>query len=146
MSQNNTVATASGLTPRLIAGAIGGIAGGIVFGIMMGMMGMLTMIAGMMGSDSAVVGFIIHIMISIIFGLGFAFIPARFTTSFGLAAVAGVIYGIILWVVGPLIIMPLMMGGAVFTIGKATMMSLMGHIIYAVITVIVAVLVLRKRA
>ena len=82
MSQHNaTTAAPSALSTRLIAGAIGGIAGGIVFGIMMAMMNMFTMIAGMMGSDSAFVGFIIHMMISIIFGLGFALIPANYTTS-----------------------------------------------------------------
>ena len=133
-------------TKRLIGGVLGGIAGGLVFGVMMGMMGMLTMIASMAGSDSAAVGFLIHMMISIIFGLGFAIVPGSILDSFGKSAGAGVVYVIVLWVVGPLVMMPLMMGMPLFSINQAAMMSLMGHIIFGVVTAIVASLLAKKNA
>jgi uncharacterized membrane protein YagU involved in acid resistance len=52
------------------------------------------------------------------------------------AAVAGVVYGIVWWVLGALISMPLMLGmpQMVFVIEQPQIMSLMGHVIYGVIT------------
>jgi hypothetical protein len=40
----------------VLAGVVGGVAGGIVFGMMMAMMGMMPMIAGLAGSNSAIAG------------------------------------------------------------------------------------------
>ena len=59
-------------TAHVKAGSLGGLVGGIIFGGMMGMMGMLPMIAMLVKSESAVVGFFVHIIISIIFGVGYA--------------------------------------------------------------------------
>ena len=123
---------------RLLAGAIGGLAGGMVFGMMMWKMGMLTMIGSMMGVESALVGFGIHMMISVIFGL-LAVILLKFMPSCpGQGMLFAVVFGVALWVMGPLVAMPLMMGGAVFQITQASMMSLMGHVIYALVTLFVA--------
>lgn len=123
---------------RLLAGAIGGLAGGVVFGMMMWKMGMLTMIGSMMGVESALVGFGIHMMISVIFGL-LAGILLKFMPSCpGQGMLFAVVFGVALWVMGPLVAMPLMMGGAVFQITQASMMSLMGHVIYALVTLFVA--------
>ena len=117
---------------RLLAGAIGGLAGGVVVGMM------LTMIGSMMGVESALVGFGIHMMISVIFGL-LAGILLKFMPSCpGQGMLFAVVFGVALWVMGPLVAMPLMMGGAVFQITQASMMSLMGHVIYALVTLFVA--------
>ena len=61
---------------KVRAGAIAGIVGGMVFGMMMGMMGMLPVIAGMVGSTSAVVGFGVHLVISAMIGAGFGIVLA----------------------------------------------------------------------
>lgn len=55
---------------------------------------------------------------------------------------AGIVYGVVWWVLGALLIMPLwlsvtadpMMRGMVLTIGSAQWMSLMGHVIFGLIT------------
>jgi phage shock protein PspC (stress-responsive transcriptional regulator) len=52
------------MNQKVIGGVVGGLAGGVVFGMMMAMIGMLPMIAGMVGSASAVVGFLVHMVIS----------------------------------------------------------------------------------
>lgn len=118
----------------MLAGGVGGIAGGIVFGMMMAQMGMLSMIAGMMGSKNPLVGFGIHMMISIFFGVIWGMISPLLPTcpvKLGLAAMS---YGVLLWVVGPLVVMPMMMKMPLFAITEASLMSLMGHIIYALLT------------
>ncbi|WP_234865568.1 hypothetical protein [Sinomonas albida] len=128
---------------RAIAGLLGGLAGGVVFGMLMAMMGMFTTIAMMMGSTSPLVGVVVHLMISVVYGLVLTLFFARFLHSYGRASVAGLVYGVILWVVGPLLIMPLMLGIPVFGFSAAVMMSLLGHVIYGVLLALVAGRVLK---
>ncbi|MET3810433.1 hypothetical protein [Arthrobacter sp. UYEF3] len=124
----------TGLGRRALAGAAGGVAGGIAFGILMAMMGMLPVIAFKVGSSSAGVGFGVHLMISVAIGLGLTVLFGnRFLTSYGRGGLIGVGYGAIWWILGPLMIMPVMMGMPLFAIDPAALVSLMGHLIYGVI-------------
>lgn len=132
------------LARRITAGAVGGVAGGLVFGILMTMMGMLPMIASMVGSDSAVVGFGIHLVISILIGLGLTVPFAGLLTSYGRAALIGLAYGALWWVLGPLLIMPMMLGMPLFMIDASAGWSLMGHLIYGVILALVALPILKS--
>lgn len=126
------------LSQYLISGTIGGIAGGLVFGMMMWKMGMLTTIGSMVGFNSALVGFVVHLIISILFGLLGGILLKIIPSCIGKKIFFAMIYGAILWVMGSLIAMPMMMGGALFQINPIVMMSLIGHIIYAVVTLLVA--------
>ncbi len=125
------------LQQRIIGGIIGGIAGGLVFGAMMSMMGMLTMVASVVGSQSPLVGFAYHMFNSIIIGAIFGYALGNQSHTFGQGMLWGLLYGAIWWVLGPLVLMPLMMGmglqfGAAFT--TPMLLSLMGHLIYGLIT------------
>ena len=119
-------------------GAIGGIAGGIVFGVMMGMMGMLPMIGQMAGSPTASAGFFVHLIISAFIGASFALIfQSRVKGAKG-GLGYGAAYGILWWFLGPLTLMPAMMGmgiGVNWTIAPAVAMfpSLVGHTVYGLI-------------
>lgn len=115
------------------AGIIGSLVGGLVFGAMMAMMGMLPMVAGLIGSQSAGVGFFVHMVVSFLFGITFAAFT-RITKWNGL--VSGLIYGILLWFVFPFILMPVMMGMTVmaFQFTSDSMISLVGHIVYGLLT------------
>ena len=128
---------------RAAAGAIGGVAGGLVFGFLMAMMGMLPMIAMMAGSDSAAVGFGIHLMISVLIGWGLTVPFAGLLTSYGRAALIGLAYGAFWWILSPLVIMPAMLGMPMFMIDTAAMWSLAGHLAYGAILALVAVRVLK---
>lgn len=114
---------------RISAAVSAGLAGGLVFGMMMHMMGMLPMIAMMAGSESAAVGWVIHLIISAVigFGYGVVFHARRPPWLYGL------IYGAIWWVLGPLLIMPAMLGIGLFMINGMTLLSLMGHLSYGLI-------------
>jgi hypothetical protein len=125
------------LTQRLIAGAVAGLVGGVLFGIMMGMMGMLPMIASLIGSDGPVVGFILHMVFSAIIGAGYGLVFGGRTATFQEGAIWGVVYGVIWWILGPLLIMPTMMGmGPQFAMALTMpmIMSLVGHLIYGIAT------------
>jgi hypothetical protein len=101
----------------------------------MGMMGILPMIAKMAGSSSAAAGFGIHLIISAIIGVIFAVVVGGRLRTVGALAAAGLIYGLVWWLLGPLTLMPLFMGmgvgvnwtGAAMT---AAMPSLVGHLVY----------------
>ena len=131
----------------IFAGAIAGLAGGVVFGILMGMMGALPMVGMLLVQASAVVGFIVHLAISAFIGATFGLVAGRLpnatTTT---AAIAGTVYGIVWWVLGALIFMPLMldMNEMVLVIGSSQWMSLLGHVIYGAITGLLLVPVSRQ--
>jgi uncharacterized membrane protein YagU involved in acid resistance len=116
--------------PQWRAGILGSLAGGLIFGIMMAMMGMLTMIANMVGSHSAIVGLMVHLMISLIFGVVFSLFTAMMK---GNRILHGILFGVVLWFLS-FIMMPLMHGMAPFTFTSSSMMSLVGHMVYGLVT------------
>jgi hypothetical protein len=135
---------------ELSRGAVAGLVSGVIMGMLMGMMGMLPVVAGLVRSDNAVVGFLVHMVISAVIGgiYGAAVGNVPFVREFGPAAVAGVAYGVIWWLLGPLVIMPVLLGMGL-QVGMAfsppMLMSLMGHILYGMVTTL-AFAALTRRA
>lgn len=115
------------------AGIGGGLAGGVVFGIMMQMMGMIPMIAMLVGSESVVVGWIVHLIIAAFIGVTFALLVGSRANKPGIAAVLGLGYGALWWVLGPLLIMPARLGMPTFMFNDMTTQSLIGHLVYGAI-------------
>lgn len=116
-------------------GILAGLAGGAVFGVIMAIGGTLTMIAGIVGSSSPVIGFLIHLMISGVIGAGFGVLLGGYATTRSRALGGGLAYGALWWVLGPLILMPWMMGmGFAANLnakGVGDMLpSLVGHLVY----------------
>lgn len=110
---------------------------GIIPGVMAGYLflayaggGMQDMIGGMIDTN-AFMGFILHIVFSAVIG---ALYTAVFTQVIKLGnplldiVVGGLIYGLVWWVVGANLIMPLIAGGDVFVFDVGT--SFYGHIIF----------------
>ncbi|MCU0499383.1 MAG: DUF1440 domain-containing protein [Anaerolineae bacterium] len=127
--------SATGLSRPVIASLIGGVAGGIAFGVMMGLQGMLPMVGMLIGQDSPVIGFVVHMVISLLIAAPFGLIVTRLPQGWPVTIGVGVVYGAIWWVLGALILMPLMLGmnQMVLVIGDMQWMSLIGHGIYGVI-------------
>ncbi len=112
-------------------GVYGGLAGGVVFGALMGMMGMLAMIGSMLGMPSAWGGFFVHLMISALIGGAFALLVHWTGWRGGIGT--GLAYGSLWWILGPLTLMPLMMGMAPQWTASAvagTIPSLIWHLIF----------------
>jgi len=85
-------------------------------------------------------------MISIGIGLGLTVLLGnRLLTGYGRGALVGLAYGAIWWVLGPLVMMPLMLGMPLFTVDMTSVFSLMGHLIYGAILGLTAVRVLKGR-
>jgi uncharacterized membrane protein YagU involved in acid resistance len=121
------------IEPRGMAGgAAGGLVGGVLFGIMMTAMGMMEMVAGLVESDSVGVGWAVHLVISVVFGLAYALLLGTATTGYGRRAWLGAAFGVAVWILGALLIMPLWMGMTPLVLGEPQMMSLVGHLAYGV--------------
>lgn len=126
-------------------GIIGGLVGGIVFGLMMQFMTapdgapVMMMVAAVVRSKSVLVGWVYHLFNSAVIGAIFGVVFADRATTYGLGAVWGIVYGLIWWVLGALILMPILLGMAPFAaLAMAPMRpvalgSLVGHVIYGVL-------------
>lgn len=140
MSATTIVQKASVSSVKLAtSGALAGLAGGMVFGMMMAMMGMLPMVGMLVRQENAVIGFLVHMMISAFIGAVYGLVAGRFAINSKTAFIGGMINGVVWWVLGALVLMPLMLGMSqmVFVIGGDQWLSLMGHIIYGLVTAFV---------
>lgn len=120
-------------------GVLGGLAGGVPFGLMMAGMGMMPLIGKLIRIENATVGWGVHLFISAVVGALYGHFAPAFSKTWGSATIAGVVYGVIWWVLGALILMPAILGMTqmIFVIGQTQWMSLIGHIIFAVILALV---------
>lgn len=138
----------SSLLQRIIGGVIGGVAGGLVFGAMMAMMGMLPMVASVVGSQSPIIGFLYHMFNSVIIGAIYGFVFGARSYTYGRGVGLGLLYGVIWWVLGPMILMPLLLGmGPQFAaaLTPPMLISLVGHLVYGLITGLVYVAYTNRR-
>ncbi|WP_407319222.1 hypothetical protein UQW22_02255 [Isoptericola halotolerans] len=144
----------AGIVTKAANGALAGLIGGMVFGMLMAMMGMLPMVAGLAGSENAVVGLGVHLVNSAVIGAIFGLVAWGTADKLWPVLGAGMVYGIVWWVLGALILMPLwlsvtmdpMMRDMIFTVGSDQWMSLMGHVIFGLVTALVLFGLKRRRA
>ncbi|MEU4313976.1 hypothetical protein [Nocardia sp. NPDC024068] len=126
---------------RLIAGravsvlhGIGaGLVGGAVFTAVMVAVGFLPTVAALAGSESVGVGLILHLLISMTLGAGYAilFRGRSFDAAAGIGW--GVSYGLLWWVLGNLLLLPLLLGELPQWSAEmvaAAFPSLIGHLLY----------------
>jgi hypothetical protein len=132
---------------KIGAGIVGGLVAGIVFGVMMqmmtaptpdgGKMPMMAMVAKVVRSDSMAVGWIYHLFNSAVIGAIFGWLFGTRAASYGSGFGWGAFYGIVWWVLGALILMPMFLGMPAFAPLKmmmpVAMGSLLGHLVYGVI-------------
>ncbi len=114
---------------KLMKGVIPGVMAGYLFLAYAGG-GMQEMVGGMIDADDFW-GFIMHIVFSAVIGALYtaSFAPyVKLGSALMNIVIGGLIYGIIWWIVGANLIMPLIAGGDVFQFGLGT--SFYGHIIF----------------
>lgn len=94
--------------------ASGGLAGGVVFGAMMALMGMLLpMIGKIAAHPSAVTKLFVLLVLAALVGASFVTFFNLFAPSTSSKFGYSLVYGGVWWFVGPLTLMPLMMGRGV---------------------------------
>lgn len=144
------VQTKTGLEPWQ-AGVAGGIAGGVAFGLLMAAMApemLETMIPSMYGLEGGLAGWVVHLSHAAVLGVVFAAIlvaAGRPTVSLAAGAGAGVAYGIVLWAVLAVVVMPVWLGMAQM-VPNLDVGSLVGHAVYGLVLGIGYALLERPRA
>ncbi len=128
----------------VVNGVLGGLAGGLVFGGMMQALGMMGMVAMLVGSESVAVAWVVHLAISALFGAVYGAVVAPRVRGWGPGLVAGLVYGALLWVVGPLLLMPAKLGMPVFTVNTMAVQSLVGHLVFGLVLAAVVVALSRR--
>ncbi|MBI3049950.1 MAG: hypothetical protein HYY76_16745 [Acidobacteria bacterium] len=143
-----------------MAGIVGGLVAGVVFGIMMqmmtaptpegGQMPMINMVGMIVGSPTASVGWLYHLFNSAVIGAIFAWVLGQRSFSYGPALGWGAAYGVLWWVLGGLVLMPVLLGMPAFAplmmpeMRMVAMGSLIGHLIYGLILGAVYVAMTRR--
>ncbi len=123
--------------PRaLVVGGVAGIVGGWAFGKWMAQVDFFPLIAGLVGSNSVVVGMTLHFGIAIFIGASFGALFQRDVRGFGSCLGWGLAYGIFWWFLGPLTLLPILQGSPPdwsYQQGGALFGSLVGHVIYGLL-------------
>jgi hypothetical protein len=132
---------------RIGAGIVAGLIAGLVFGVMMqlmtaptpngGKMPIMAMVARVVHSDSLAVGWIYHLFNSALIGAIFGWLLGNRGAGYGAGFGWGAVYGLVWWVLGGLILMPMLLGMPPFAPLKMMMPvaigSLVGLLMYGVI-------------
>lgn len=134
---------------RTAAAIAAGVIAGLAFGILMQMttaptpdgsrMPMMGMVAKVVRSESLAVGWIYHLFNSAVIGVLFGWLLGGRVRGLGGGLGWGALYGIVWWVLGGLVLMPILLGMPAFAPVKMAEMrpvamgSLIGHLIYGLI-------------
>lgn len=134
---------------NLAAGIVAGLIAGIAFGIMMtlmhaptpdgGSMPMMAMVAQVVNSSNLVVGWLYHLFNSAVIGALFGWLLGNRVMGLGSGFGWGAAYGVLWWVLGGLILMPVFLGMPAFAPLQMPMMrpvafgSLLAHVMFGLI-------------
>ena len=132
----------------ILPGVTAGLVGGLVFGAAMTQLGALPTIASLVRAESPVIGFVVHMFIAAAVGAGFGLLMWHQHPTAGEMLFWGLTYGILWWFLGPLTLMPILLGDApLWTIGtaQAAFPSLLGHLWYGASTAVALTALLRWR-
>ena len=134
---------------RVAASTGAGVIAGIVFGAMMHMMTaptpdggqipVIAMVGKIVGSPTVTAGWVYHLFNSAVIGAIFGWLLGVRVQGYGSALGWGAAYGFAWWILGGLILMPVLLGMPAFAplmmpeMRMVAMGSLIGHLIYGLI-------------
>jgi uncharacterized membrane protein YagU involved in acid resistance len=128
-------------------GALASLAGGLLFSLIMVATGFLPKVAELVGGASPVLGFGVHMIISALIGMSFGVLFQYEAPNLGSGVAWGLVYGLAWWFIGPLTLLPILLGASLtWTVeaAGAAMPSLIGHLIYGAATALIFMLLERR--
>lgn len=117
----------------LTRGTAAGLLGGLLFTLVMARIGVFPVVAGLIGTTSTLAGFIVHLAIASLIGVFYGLLFRRQSYDIGSALGWGVSYGFLWWILGPLTLMPLLLGSAPRwdpAMAAGQLATLVGHLVY----------------
>ncbi len=118
-------------------GALAALTGGLVFSLVMVQIGFLPRVAALAHGSSPLLGFVVHLAISALIGGTFGILFHYEAPTAGAGIAWGLVYGLMWWFIGPLTLMPILLGGSFTWSMQAAdllMPSLIGHLLYGGVT------------
>lgn len=128
-------------------GILASVAGGLAFTVVMVETGVLPVVASLIGRSSPTAGFLVHMVISAIIGGTYGILFRREAYTYGAGLAWGLVYGLVWWFLGPLTLMPILLGGEVqWSLASAVEAypSLIGHLAYGATTALAYQLLVRR--
>lgn len=94
------------------SGVVGGLVGGVAMGVILHVVELMPLVGAVFGSRTYLVGWLGHLLVSVLFGLGFVLLVSLpfvrdFTETFGSTVGIGVVYGAMLQIFSGGIVLPL---------------------------------------
>jgi uncharacterized membrane protein YagU involved in acid resistance len=130
-------------------GILAGSIGGLLFSLVMLQIGFLPVVASLAGMNSASTGFIVHFIVANLIGMSYGLFFHRQSYDLGSALAWGLSYGVLWWILGPLTLMPVLLGSSPqwsAAFAAESFASLIGHLIYgAAVGIVVFLLEARYR-
>ena len=116
-------------------GALAGLIGGLLYALVLLATGSFGQIANIVGGASPVVGFAVHLCISILLGVSYGILFRREAPNLASGIAWGLVYGLIGWFAGPLTLFPLLLKTSIWTPAgaEAQFPALVGHLIYGAV-------------
>jgi len=128
-------------------GLVASLIGGVLFSVIMAATGALSRIASLVGSSSPVLGFVIHLCISLPIGVSYGILFQRESPTVGAGVIWGMLYGMVWWFFGPLTLFPVLLGGSfswTLAAASAALPELVGHLLYGATTALVFLFLERR--
>lgn len=126
---------------RALGAGIAGITAGTVFGLYLQAGGTMPTIGSLVGSPTLAAGWVVHLLVSLVFAFAFAAAVtgsrlSAFVGARGGGVVLGTFYGVVLWVVAGGVVFPLWLGAVGASapgVPYLTMDLLAGHVLYGLV-------------
>src|SRR5579859_1398816 len=121
-------------------GAVASLAGSLLFSLIMVAVGFLPTVAAIVHGSSPVLGFVVHLIIGMLIGMSYGLLFQKEAPNFGSGVAWGLVYGLIWWFLGPLTILPILLGGTfhwTMAVADSFLPSLIGHLVYGAATALV---------
>ncbi|MFA5959399.1 MAG: hypothetical protein WC785_02690 [Tatlockia sp.] len=127
------------LEPKTVSnGIVAGVFSGVVLAFFILLGGMTETLGSLINMPNKLGGLLVHFLISIVAGVVFALSLGRPLHSFGYAFAAGLVFGLLMWLIGPLTLFAPITNHASFTAlwnmtgVQSTLHSLFGYLLYGV--------------
>jgi uncharacterized membrane protein YagU involved in acid resistance len=128
------------LLHALAWGAGASVIGGALFGLLLAFSGGLPQVVRLAGGASPVTAFLVHLLISALIGMSYGALFRREASSWDASAGWGLLYGLVWWYLGPLTLLPILLGEpCTWTAADAdaALPWLIGHLLYGTVTALV---------
>ena len=130
-------------------GAAASLLGSLLFSLIMVAVGFLPTVAAIVHGTSPLLGFGVHLMIGALIGMSYGVLFRQESPNFGSGVAWGLVYGLVWWFLGPLTILPILLGGMfqwTTAVAASFLPSLIGHLVYGAATAMMFLALERRHA